>query len=419
MEKIKIRNYGPIKNATLDIKSFVVLIGPQSSGKSAIAKLISILRDLIYKRSPNAFINMHSNFDIEDYLIDKTFVEYTSKKFKFTYKSGIGSFTFKKGYNIDEYRDKYDRKKIEDYAQIRKDKQEQLTSLINSTKNMLDLENHTGHNSESIVEKLNSMKILSEEIKVVEEAINEMLDFGEKFINFSKSSIYIPSERNIYSILSKSSFSIMFNDIPLPSTIKNFGALLENAQNNIEEFAIPFLNMIYKFENNKVSIIQNKIDFSLPNMSSGIQALIPLLLVLEVNSKDKWNKTFVIEEPEMNLFPEAQYELLKLLVNKCFENKNASNDVIITTHSPYILSGINNLVMAGISGATTAHVNNIIDRGSWLNHKDYNAYYVDHGTVRGLIDPSSGLIDNNELDSTSYTINNDFNEMFDIIASSR
>ena len=41
MQKLTIKNFGPIKSASLDFKRVNVLIGPQSSGKSTILKIAS------------------------------------------------------------------------------------------------------------------------------------------------------------------------------------------------------------------------------------------------------------------------------------------------------------------------------------------------------------------------------------------
>ena len=40
MQKIIINNFGAVKNAEIDIKKVLILIGEQASGKSTIAKLI-------------------------------------------------------------------------------------------------------------------------------------------------------------------------------------------------------------------------------------------------------------------------------------------------------------------------------------------------------------------------------------------
>ncbi|QKG80803.1 AAA family ATPase [Tenuifilum thalassicum] len=46
MEKIIIKNFGPIDNVELSIKPFMVFIGPQASGKSTISKSIYFFKSL-------------------------------------------------------------------------------------------------------------------------------------------------------------------------------------------------------------------------------------------------------------------------------------------------------------------------------------------------------------------------------------
>jgi AAA15 family ATPase/GTPase len=44
-EKLVVKNFGPIKEAELEIKKVTVFIGPQGSGKSTLAKLVAICKD--------------------------------------------------------------------------------------------------------------------------------------------------------------------------------------------------------------------------------------------------------------------------------------------------------------------------------------------------------------------------------------
>jgi predicted ATPase len=71
--KIIIRNVGPIKEANLDLNKINVFMGPQSSGKSTIAKLISyctwVEKDVatsqslkMYQENKNHFVNRLEDF---------------------------------------------------------------------------------------------------------------------------------------------------------------------------------------------------------------------------------------------------------------------------------------------------------------------------------------------------------------------
>ncbi|MCP6711396.1 ATP-binding protein, partial [Klebsiella pneumoniae] len=44
----------------------------------------------------------------------------------------------------------------------------------------------------------------------------------------------------------------------------------------------------------------------------------------------------IVEEPEQNLFPSSQWEMLKSLLE--FNRQGKSNRLVLTTHSPYIVS---------------------------------------------------------------------------------
>ena len=56
---------------------------------------------------------------------------------------------------------------------------------------------------------------------------------------------------------------------------------------------------------------------------------------------------FIIEEPESHLFPETQKKIMQFIAAV----KNNGNEILVTTHSPYILGELNNLLYANnISG---------------------------------------------------------------------
>jgi predicted ATPase len=50
MPRIKIQNFGPLKNVDLEIKDLLLFIGPQASGKSTIAKLIYFFKSIANPR---------------------------------------------------------------------------------------------------------------------------------------------------------------------------------------------------------------------------------------------------------------------------------------------------------------------------------------------------------------------------------
>ena len=67
----------------------------------------------------------------------------------------------------------------------------------------------------------------------------------------------------------------------------------------------------------------------------GDSVLTPAISVLSA----RFNKTAflnIVEEPEQNLFPSSQWDLLKSLL--AFNSLGAHNRLVLTTHSPYIVN---------------------------------------------------------------------------------
>ncbi|TDN39749.1 hypothetical protein A8B98_17405 [Hymenobacter sp. UV11] len=127
-----------------------------------------------------------------------------------------------------------------------------------------------------------------------------------------------------------------------------------------------------------------------------------LVLLEHLSRNTEQAQSFIIEEPELNLYPTAQQGLLNWLVEKCTKG---DNDLTITTHSPYILSHLNLLLYA--YQVAEKHpdrkeaVAAIVPEASWINPKEFACYQVENGGVQSLVDAELGLIDNNELDGLS------------------
>ncbi|MFN7218169.1 AAA family ATPase [Microcystis sp.] len=110
------------------------------------------------------------------------------------------------------------------------------------------------------------------------------------------------------------------------------------------------INLILKGEysicNSEEKIIFNKNErysIDLRNASSCQQECIRILEDIFLNIIYGSIILRIIEEPEAHLFPIAQKHLIELLA--IMVNRNEDNQLIITTHSPYILSVFNNLLV--------------------------------------------------------------------------
>lgn len=86
--------------------------------------------------------------------------------------------------------------------------------------------------------------------------------------------------------------------------------------------------------------VSDTLRIDLYNASSSIKQLAPLLLYLRYRAAP--GQLLIIDEPEMNLHPEGQAKLLEALAML----SNLGVHVLLTTHSPYIMAHLNNLIAA-------------------------------------------------------------------------
>ncbi|MCU0540731.1 MAG: AAA family ATPase [Oscillatoriaceae cyanobacterium Prado104] len=86
--------------------------------------------------------------------------------------------------------------------------------------------------------------------------------------------------------------------------------------------------------------IQENTKLEMPIVSSMVKELAPLVLCLRYLVEP--NELLIIDEPEMNLHPAAQVEIAEFLAMLV----NAGLQVLITTHSPYIVDHLANLMQA-------------------------------------------------------------------------
>lgn len=127
-----------------------------------------------------------------------------------------------------------------------------------------------------------------------------------------------------------------------------------------------------------------------------------------------------IEELEQNLFPKAQFELVKMLVGllKQMDKKDTGyrSSVFLTTHSPYVLAALN--VMMLVSAAyelSPDKVNNLGLEDYVLSKGAYSAYCIKDGRFESIVDEEYGFIKGDFLDSVSELVDNYTFELNSII----
>ncbi|GAB3739494.1 DUF3696 domain-containing protein [Hymenobacter agri] len=385
-EQLVVKNFGPIKDATVDFKRVTVFIGPTGGGKSTLAKLAAIFLGGQVKVVDNK-VN-----------IDQPLRYYNI----FNYKELNSSIVWKKS-NGNHFM-------VDKPIEVEFEFENALTSkgvvedLVNKLTNQFARE--TGITG-----------LANEEIKkaFISQLVEAHLNGRPNGKSDSYSINYIPTERVFIPAIEYSWAGLMRDDIGLPKLLLDFANDFSLSRSEVLELNIPFLNVKYFHVGGRdfIKIPNRESLLMLLETASGIQSVTPLLVLLEHLSRNtEQAQSFIIEEPELNLYPTAQRDLVYWLLEKCTQGEN---DLTITTHSPYVLTALNIALYAHKIATQYPHqkkkVEKILPAKYWLKPEDFSAYYVGGGGVNSIFDPKAGLIDENSLDSVSMELADVFNAL--------
>jgi hypothetical protein len=242
-------------------------------------------------------------------------------------------------------------------------------------------------------------------------------------------SIYIPAERNFFSFFSKALPALNLVNESIPRNLLRFSLDYQNAKATYGKYDSSLLNVSYEYDGSDDYFTDHSSSqkYHLSYASSGIQSTMPLLLVLEYAVNKREYSSFVIEEPETNLFPDKQVALLRQILKTVH---NSGRTLTITTHSPYLLSALNNSLFAGlmmnrygegISEGISKDLSEIIDKDCFLTPDECSVFSLGELVngkglyCKSVVDPETGMIDSNALDGVSLLLSDEFSKLEDVL----
>jgi predicted ATPase len=397
MSKIRIKNFGPVKEGYLedggwmDIKKVTLFIGNQGSGKSTVAKVITTMiwlekainRGDISEKDISGDI-YHAYFE---YMLTHN---YFTKDTEIAYEGDIMSCT-------------YTNEKPFPIIHIKRDLHYKVPKImyVPAERNFLSVI----QNAFLLKDLPESIITFAQELRKSHLALNgHLIDLPLQDIKFKYDK---KNEKSIlagngYEIELKESSSGYHSMVPLFLVSKFLSDEIEKGESVLRDQLSA-----------EQSIRRNK-EVADVSFDNSLNPQEKEKLFKEIDAK-YLNTCFIniVEEPEQNLFPDSQQKLLTSLLE--FANKRKANKLIITSHSPYLINYLTLAVKAYLvlnnmsNEEVKLKVNKIVSLNSLINPDDLIIYELNEATgiikalpnYKGL--PSdenylnSGLEESNEL----------------------
>lgn len=435
MHRLIIHQLGPIKHCELECSSFMTLTGFQASGKSTIAKAVYYFRTIkedIIELAVRQTLNKNWIVGLEDSDYPETVKDLEDGLKRYLVKKYRNTFGLVKGREHGTYLEYYFTETC-------------FVKFILSPDMEVPVPNECqiifSDELSNFLQKKNDCFSITP-LGVPEKEKKQM--YAELYQLFDDSCIvvYIPAGRSMITLLSQ-----QFNYIYATMDDSQRGSLDSCTRDYIErtlrlkgEFSdglyglTPVFPEKYDLPSESVRQAVNLIkavlrgDYrcskgeeqiiladgkyvKLNYASSGQQECVWILNLLYYYLLQQKQVLFIIEEPEAHLFPESQKYITELiaLVNRC------GHSIILTTHSPYVLGTLNNLLYAcTIPKQYQKKASEIIHKSSWIDFHCFASWFVKNGTIENCMDEEIHMIQNEKIDEISKVINDDFERLLDL-----
>jgi len=455
MQKIIIENFMAIRHAEIEVNKVLVLIGEQASGKSTIAKLIYFfksLRDEVFNHIYHYETDNKISFLPPIHQKFYTFFGTKHKNFKITYYYNTQKDAYIKLSDNSHHRNTIDTEMPftdEFYRTADILKKSFQENRANSTDPISALATQNEIKNTQILSNLvnNTFNSNHNSFLYAIAGRNAAVSYSDSFQKYLFANLQRKIEENKGNTSSEKEQTLdeilMLKFIEHTDRIKSFlkkygdfRSLIDfysYSNDNIDkatstivyETIKKVLKGDYKIDDQGEKIVlSNRKHIHLNNASSGQQESIRILQDIFLALIEQQKVFRIIEEPEAHLFPEAQKHMIELLA--ILVNADDDNQVIITTHSPYVLTVFNNLLFANRviekNPDTREEVSKIIDIQSLISANDFAAYSLNpsqadengEGYCVNLVNERTQVIDQNYLDTVSEELSNDFRTLYDL-----
>lgn len=390
MKHLVIRHFGPIKEVDMDLRRVNIIIGPQSSGKSTILKIACFCdwmeRQIELTQNPDKYCD--SNFFIENligfhklegYLQQETYIRYENDAVSFDYSEKNKKCTFK--WN-EAKRWKYKRTKI---AYIPAER-----NLVAAIPNWYQV----NMNKDNILDFMKEWEFARKAFLKGEQILDLPVKYEYNAYN-QGDRIKLENGKELDLTVASSGLQAL---TPLYVMLRYLTSeYYKEAHTNVEQDML---------RQNLHKVVAKEC----AGLTKGEQQNI-IDTILTPHHTDLF-----VEEPEAHIFPSTQKSFVYSLVEML--NGNVQHTCFLATHSPYILTAFNNIILAGETMAMSKEkadkVSVIMPKRQTLCYDEVAAFEMSNGRNHSIMDEDFRLISADAIDAASQEISNDFDYLLNI-----
>lgn len=398
MATIQIKNLGPIKDTGLiNLTDVLLVIGRQSSGKSTFMKVLCFCR-WIEKKIMTSFDNT-----IQAYTHNKRFTR-DLKQFH-----RIDEMYFKEGTEIIYDGDvvTISLTGVDQNAKINR-KLEAWEDRYNSKLSYIPAE----RNLVSAVQNINDTYKAKERDSIFN-FIQEWYEAKDTYGSDNKLNLSLTDDFKYYSDKGLD-YVVLPNGKPITSFYASSGVQSIMPIDVMTDYIMGVVGKVVKFSmSDLMNRLMESLDTDVRNeIVHGAHEVTEEELA-PIREKMKYQSAqLFIEEPEQNLYPDAQRKLVQNLIRHLKAVKSVGKHrsmVVLTTHSPYVLSILNVLIADAAAVEKKPgdeRLKDVVDESTLLPTDAFSAYFINKdGVFEDIKDMEIPMLSGINLDSVSDWVN--------------
>lgn len=410
MARLIVRNVGPIKDVDIELRKVNVFMGPQGCGKSTLAKIISFCSwlekdsDATMKAETGGLVSLMMKFHrMEGYFQDDSELAYIGDDVAFFYHFPE---PFPLNWKSDDFAPSHFRQDEFIFHKAQRSVNPKVIyipaerNFVSVVPNLLKY----AEQDDSLQSFVNDWFVAKKAYTEKQPLKIEMLGIEYYYSSKTDSDIVVMAGQKIRLSQSSSGFQSV---VPLM-------ALLSYLSSTIYEENKPFSPA----ENEQMREILSRVS---SEAKDGMEQKLIDRIKGFLQGKVYTHTQFVVEEPEQNLFPNTQCQLMYHLLS-CL-NHGKAHRAVITTHSPYILYALNNCLLANIVREEILKEENAELNINCLDvviaPGDVGVWEIENGSMKtygeesanSTIQDKDGLIRRNYFNSVMGDVMRDFNNL--------